>query len=649
MSNTNCTTGTKFVLKGGGGVRKQFVILNGKIIHAWFTNGLKITNCTNFTDITSSVECAEIPGASLVELGSKVLASTTTTTAGTTTTPTAEATTTTTTTTPTAEATNTSSAESMSTLTVPSTCPNQLNRTNLVFVEDGKTLTQENAFNEDSGVIEIVVPAHANYRKTQFVIHETGVLLKTNGACSISPTPENYNVSSHHNSFANKMAARLQKSDNKLEDEPKYHILKIRQERVGYKQRKELNSAHSSACDDEPIVKTEDESISEEQFKMLVAGNFITVDQEPTGEQRNRQVIPTVSTIVKLKSTGGPQACGRGFKNPYIKKGGFSFHQLSYGTLDVLCCATAPAPAKYCPLIKTKKLCDCSDIVDKNTFMNCRVQDPIKNEIQTGGNGGNPGNDGRRKQQTTLTTQTLTFKKKSKGQASSMKVEMPAHSTVNGRQLKDMTVIMNAGKNGAWHETTFYKEEIKNNMMTKIGDDCQVMTLPAKMFPADIAIGLQEIKESSVPEDDIDRHFLNRQLDDADVPGLHPLMIETCPNGVKSIQQKPISKEESDMLGNGGVIFLEDNLGLKRSLPLTRQGCDISTKKAAIENATGCWRWPNENGPALYVHGISTRIEEIQCCQDNGDGCCDSLISDGWFDCKCSEIKDKASFKKCAG
>ena len=629
MSNPGCTTGTKFVLKAGGnGVRKQFLILNGKIIQAWMKSGDKFArDCATFTDITTSVKCTEVKGpkagedgpaydlASIV-LGSNGSNASTTVASEASTTPTAE----------------TSTKTSAAATATPSPCQTKSIGTNLVFFEDGKNFTQENTFNVDTGVLDLVVPAHGKYRKTQFVIHETGVLLKTGGACSISPVPENYNILGHHNSFATEMANRLQKSENSLEEQPKYHMLKIRQERVGHTERLgKLNNAHSSACDDEPIVKTKDMIISEEDFKQGEAGKFIIVGKTPKSQRSKRQ--EQKSETLEACSIGGPDACGRGFTNPETQQS-FSFHQISAGSICIWCCDVAPAPSAFCPPVNGREICDCKKIVDKNSLLNCTLSNhPVENNIQTGPNN---------------TTQTLTFNGKTdNSNPITVKVEMPAHHTSKGRSLKDMTVIMNADPVGAWHPIY---TKIKNNMMTKIGDDCLVMDLPSDMFPVDIALGLEEIKKPSVQEDDKDRHFLNRQLDDRNVTGLHPLVQETCPNGVKSTQPEPISREDSEILGNGSVVFFEDNKIIKEvdsKLRSAGKRCSIEIKTAAVEKASGCWRWPNPDGPELYVHGISTTVEELSCCIDNDEGgCCDDA---GAADCKCSQLKDKASFEACSG
>ena len=621
MSNPGCTTGTKFVLKAGGnGVRKQFLILNGKIIQAWMKTGDKFArDCPTFTDITTSVKCTEVKGPKAGEdgpaydlativLGSNGSNASTTVASGTSTTPTAD----------------TSTKTSTGVTTTPSPCQTKSIGTNLVFFEDGKNFTQENTFNVDTGVLDLVVPAHGKYRKTQFVIHETGVLLKTGGACSISPVPENYNVLGHHNSFAKEMANRLQKSENRQEEQPKYHMLKIRQERVGHTERLgKLNNAHSSACDDEPIVKTKDMIISEEDFKQGEAGKFIIVGKTPKSKKSKRE--DQTSEILEACSTGGPDACGRGFTNPETDQS-FSFHQISAGSICIVCCDVAPAPSPFCPPVNGKEICDCKQIVDKNSLLNCTLGNrPVENNIQTGSNN---------------TTQTLRFNGKADdSNPITVIVEMPAH-TSNGRTLKDMKVIMNADSVGAWHPIY---TKIKNNMMTKIGDDCQVMDLPSDMFPVDIALGLREIKKPSVQEEDKNRHFLNRQLDDRNVTGLHPLVQETCPNGVKSTQPELISKEVSEKLGNGSVVFFEDNTSLEE----LESKCSIEIKTAAVEKASSSWRRPNDDGPELYVHDISTTVEELSCCNDeDGGDCCDDA---GAANCKCSQLKDKASFEACSG
>ena len=96
------------------------------------------------------------------------------------------------------------------------------------------------------------------------------------------------------------------------------------------------------------------------------------------------------------------------------------------------------------------------------------------------------------------------------------------------------------------------------------------------------------------------------------------------------------------MLGNGSVVIFED-----KSLNKVESKCSMEIKTAAVEKASGCWRRPNDNGPELYVHDIITTVEELSCCNDvDGGDCCDDA---GAANCKCSQLKDKASFEACSG
>ena len=55
------SAGSKFVVKQKKGVRKQFLILNGKVVLAFIKKkGGKFANCNAFRDITSDVKCKVI-------------------------------------------------------------------------------------------------------------------------------------------------------------------------------------------------------------------------------------------------------------------------------------------------------------------------------------------------------------------------------------------------------------------------------------------------------------------------------------------------------------------------------------------------------------------------------------------------------------
>jgi len=69
-SNSGCSNGQKFVLKGANNTRKQFLIVNDKAIIAFITKRKKFTACESFTDITTSVSCKSVSGLDNITLPS---------------------------------------------------------------------------------------------------------------------------------------------------------------------------------------------------------------------------------------------------------------------------------------------------------------------------------------------------------------------------------------------------------------------------------------------------------------------------------------------------------------------------------------------------------------------------------------------------
>ena len=83
-SNTGCSSGTKFVLKvkiivtsqnistiffqGASKIRKQFLIVDDKVILAFVARMKKFPTCESFTDITTSVSCKVVAGLDSVDL-----------------------------------------------------------------------------------------------------------------------------------------------------------------------------------------------------------------------------------------------------------------------------------------------------------------------------------------------------------------------------------------------------------------------------------------------------------------------------------------------------------------------------------------------------------------------------------------------------
>jgi len=63
-----CADGTKMVIKNKKGVRKQFLLTNGKTIYGFATKGEKFASCANLADVTDSVACKEVTGLSTLSL-----------------------------------------------------------------------------------------------------------------------------------------------------------------------------------------------------------------------------------------------------------------------------------------------------------------------------------------------------------------------------------------------------------------------------------------------------------------------------------------------------------------------------------------------------------------------------------------------------
>ena len=78
VSNSGCSSGSKFVIKQQAGVRKQFLIMNGEAILAFVNKGKKFTACDSYTEVTSSVVCKVVSGLADVDITAAATAATTT-------------------------------------------------------------------------------------------------------------------------------------------------------------------------------------------------------------------------------------------------------------------------------------------------------------------------------------------------------------------------------------------------------------------------------------------------------------------------------------------------------------------------------------------------------------------------------------------
>jgi hypothetical protein len=121
-----------------------------------------------------------------------------------------------------------------------------------------------------------------------------------------------------------------------------------------------MMSAQKAACDGHAIIETEDFAISEEDFQTMQEGGFVTVKDD----------IRTRGCVEAYQCTSvGPHACGyTGWTNPDTGVG-FSFHQVSTGSICVTCKLDAPGPSDFC----NQTLCWCKDITDKKKTLGLRI------------------------------------------------------------------------------------------------------------------------------------------------------------------------------------------------------------------------------------------------------------------------------------
>ena len=98
----------------------------------------------------------------------------------------------------------------------------------------------------------------------------------------------------------------------------------------------------------------------------------------------------------------------------------------------------------------------------------------------------------------------------------------------------------------------------------KLGDDCFVSTLPSNIFPVDIALGIQEIKKGNNATGEADEIQTQgvlvglQPLKYADKNKLHPDIKSRCSSSeIKDFKEMPVTKEQSDDLRNGKIIFID--------------------------------------------------------------------------------------------
>ena len=137
--------------------------------------------------------------------------------------------------------------------------------------------------------------------------------------------------------------------------------LKARHARYGVKRRQEQLEEVQQLCQQEPMVETEDFIINQTEYEKYINGQIIRVKKNA----QQRQCITEQAC-----TTEGPRACGYGWTNPdpSAPVPGFSFHQVSDGSICVTCHWKLNAPGPECP---TDGFCLCKDIQNKKDLMDC--------------------------------------------------------------------------------------------------------------------------------------------------------------------------------------------------------------------------------------------------------------------------------------
>jgi len=69
-STSGCTNSSKFLIRRANGTRRQFLILNGEVVLAFVTRGIKFPACPAYVSLTNSVKCKVEPSAANLTLPS---------------------------------------------------------------------------------------------------------------------------------------------------------------------------------------------------------------------------------------------------------------------------------------------------------------------------------------------------------------------------------------------------------------------------------------------------------------------------------------------------------------------------------------------------------------------------------------------------
>ena len=114
----------------------------------------------------------------------------------------------------------------------------------------------------------------------------------------------------------------------------------------------------------------------------------------------------------------------------------------------------------------------------------------------------------------------------------------------------------------------------QNNRLMKLGNTCYISNLPADVYPADIAIGIQEIKAGNnvtTEDDEVLQYAIileDGPLTTAEESALHADIKSRCsPSNLKfKTPITPITESQSEDLKNGNTIVLDSGGDCKRKV-----------------------------------------------------------------------------------
>ena len=181
-------------------------------------------------------------------------------------------------------------------------------------------------------------------------------MLKTNNTCQLSTLPSYVNVSVMAGEFES-----LEAENSTVTKTITTFVLKGRHSRLGIRRRENLLPEIQDRCKKEPLIGTNDFIINATQFEKYNAGELIVID--------NEKKTRLCETHYDVCSKEGPTACGYCWTNPdqNAPVAGFTFHQVSDGSICVSCNIELPGPPP-CP---DNGFCECKEIKNKEDLMDC--------------------------------------------------------------------------------------------------------------------------------------------------------------------------------------------------------------------------------------------------------------------------------------